>query len=128
MFQKIPTEWLEKAVERFDELSVEEFSKFEANLETFVVDGSALSGESLKQKKGAVRKSMRKAAREDFDEKKYRRRKLGERPFGNIKARRSKCYYKTPESKLKGAILIACNHNIIAYFKNRAWCDLFVEL
>jgi len=204
VFQKIPAEWLEKAVERFDELSVEEFSKFEANSETFVVDGSALSGESLierevmmqarliresfhylalirtatntirgikahsnkiadfipllppgstviadpefdveenyrdareaqldlqvKQKKGAVRKSMRKAAREDFDERKYRRRKLGERPFGNIEARRSKCYYKTPESKLKGAILIACNHNIIAYFKNKAWCDLFVRL
>jgi len=204
VFQKIPAEWLEKAVERFDELSVEEFSKFEANLDTFVVDGSALSCESLierevvmkvrliresfhylalvrtatntikgikahsnkiadfipllpqgstviadsefdaeknyrdakeahvdlqvKQKKGAVRKSMRKAAREGFDEKKYRRRKLGERPFGNIEARRSKCYYKTQESKLKGAILIACNHNIIAYFKNQAWCDLFVKL
>ena len=71
---------------------------------------------------------MRKAAREDFDEKKYRRRKLGERPFGNIEVRRSKCYYKTPESRLKGAILIACNHNIIAYFKNKAWCDLFVKL
>ncbi|MCW3129426.1 MAG: hypothetical protein N2V75_04935 [Methanophagales archaeon] len=45
------------------------------------------------------------------------KRKLGER--GNIEARRSKCYYKTPESKLKGAILIACKHNIIAYFKNK---------
>ena len=45
VFQKIPAEWLEKAVERFDELSVEEFSKFEANLDTF--DGSALSCESL---------------------------------------------------------------------------------
>ncbi|MCW3133931.1 MAG: hypothetical protein N2V78_06355 [Methanophagales archaeon] len=50
------------------------------------------------------------------------KRKLGERPFGNIEARRSKCYYKTPESKLKGAILIACKYNIIAYFKNKAWC------
>jgi len=82
----------------------------------------------VKQKKGAVRKSMRKAAREGFDEKKYRMRKLGERPFGNIEARRSKCYYKTQESKLKGAILIACNHNIIAYFKNKAWCGLFIRL
>jgi len=203
VFQRIPREWLEIALARLDELSVEEFSKFE-NLDTFVVDGSALSCETLierevvmktrliresfhylalirtvtntirgikahsnkiadfipllpqgstviadsefdaeknyrdareahidlqvKQKKGAVRKSMRKAAREDFDEKKYRRRKLGERPFGNIEVRRSKCYYKTPESRLKGAILIACNHNIIAYFKNKAWCDLFVKL
>jgi hypothetical protein len=204
VFQRIPAEWLGKAVARLDELSLEEFLKFEANLDTFVVDGSALSCESLierevamkarliresfhylaliriatntirgieahsnrisdfipllppgsmviadpefdveenyrdakeahidlqvKQKKGAVRKSMRKVAREDFDEKRYSRRKLGERPFGNIEARRSKCYYKTPESKLKGAILIACNHNIIAYFKNKAWCDLFVKL
>jgi len=203
VFQRIPREWLEIALARLDELSVEEFSKFE-NLDTFVVDGSALSCETLierevvmktrliresfhylalirtatntirgikvhsnkiadfipllpqgstviadsefdaeknyrdakeahvdlqvKQKKGAVRKSMRKAAREGFDEKKYRRRKLGERPFGNIEARRSKCYYKTPESRLKGAILIACNHNIIAYFKNKAWCGLFIRL
>ena len=28
-------------------------------------------------------------------------RKLGERPFGNIEVRRSRCYYKIPENKLK---------------------------
>jgi hypothetical protein len=40
----------------------------------------------------------------------------------------SKCYYKLPESKLKGAIIIGCTHNIIAYFKNKAWCSRFVKL
>lgn len=52
----------------------------------------------------------------------------GVRPFGNIESRRSKCYYKLPESKLKGAIIIGCTHNIIAYFKNKAWCSRFVKL
>lgn len=195
---------MEKALQRLDELSVEEFSKFGANLNIFVIDGSALTAETLmerevamkarlireyfqykalirtatntirgikehsnkiadfipllplysilladpefdveenyrdakeghidlqvKQKKGEVRKSRRKAARDSFDKKKYGMRKLGERPFGNIEVRRSKCYYKTPESKLKGAILIACEHNITAYFKDKVWCDLFVRL
>ncbi|RZB28701.1 MAG: hypothetical protein AEth_01961 [Candidatus Argoarchaeum ethanivorans] len=84
-------EWLEKALQRLDELSVEEFSKFGANLNIFVIDGSALNAETLMERRG-------------------------------------KCYYKISESKLKGAILIVCEHNIIAYFKNKAWCDLFVKL
>jgi hypothetical protein len=204
VFQKIPKEWLEKALQRIDELSVEQFSKFGEPLDIFVIDGSALTGETLmerevamkvrlireyfeykaairintntirgvkehtnkigdfipllpqgsiviadsefdveenyrnaesanidlqvKQKKGNVRKSRRKAARRRFNKKKYRKRKLGERPFGNIEVRRTICYYKKQESKLKGAILIACEHNIIAYFKNKAWCDLFVKV
>lgn len=82
----------------------------------------------VKQKKGDVRKSIRKIARLRFDKKKYRMRKLGERPFGNIDVRRSKCYYKKQENKLKGAILIACDHNITAYFNNKAWCNLFVKV
>src|SRR5574340_292010 len=202
VFEKIPKEWLDAALQRFDELSVFEFSKFDEAMDIVVIDGSALTGETLmqreiamkvrlireyfeyqatirtttntirvvkehsnkiadiihflpegsivlgdpefdvednyrnaqtayidlqvKQKKGDVRKSRRKAARLRFDKKKYRKRKLGERPFGNIEVRRSKCYYKKQENKLKGAILIACDHNIIAYFKNKAWCNLFV--
>lgn len=204
IFQKIPVEWLEKALLRLDELSVEEFSKFGEKLDVFAIDGSALTGEILverevltrirlirdyfeyqaiirtttntiigvknhsnkisnilyllpqnstvtadpefdveenyqkaeeahidfhvKQRKGDVRKSRRKAARRRFDKKKYGKRKLGERPFGNIEVRRTKCYYKKPENKLKGAILIACDHNITAYFNNRAWCNLFVKV
>ncbi len=196
LFQKIPKEWLEKALLRLDELSVEEFSKFNEHLNTFVIDGSALTGEILierevltklrlirdyfeyqatiristntirfvkyhsnkitdiipflppgsiiladaefdvgenyrnskaacidlqvKQRKGDAHKSIRKIARLHFDKKKYRKRKLGERPFGNIEVRRSKCYYKKQENKLKGAILIACDHNIKAYFNNKA--------
>ncbi len=202
IFQKISKEWLAAALQRLEELSVEEFSKFDESLDIFVIDGSALTGETLmerevamkvrlireyfeyqatiriptntirvvkehsnkiadiipflpegsivigdpefdvednyrnaeaayidlqvKQKKGGVRKSRRKAARLRFDKEKYRKRKLGERPFGNIEVRRSKCYYKKQENKLKGATLIACDHNIIAYFKNKAWCNLFV--
>ncbi len=203
-FQKIPKKWLEKALQRLDELSAEEFSKFNEHLDTFVIDGSALTGETLikrevltklrlirdyfeyqatvristntircvkyhsnkithiipflppgstvladaefdvgenyrnakaacmdlqvKQRKGDAHKSIRKIARLCFDKKKYRKRKLGERPFGNIEVRRSKCYYKKQENKLKGAILIACDHNITAYFNNKAWCDLFEKV
>ena len=203
-FQKIPKEWLEKAMLRLDELSAEEFSKFGEPLDIFVIDGSTLSGETLvkrevltkmrlmrdyfeyqatiriltntmrcvndhsnkiadiipflpadsiiladaefdveenyrnaktahmdlqvKQRKGDAHKSIRKIARIHFDKKKYRKRKLGERPFGNIEVRRSKCYYKKQENKLRGAILIACDHNITAYFNNKAWCSLFVKV
>ncbi len=204
IFQKIPKEWLDAALQRLDELSVEQFSKFGENFNVFVIDGSALTGETLverevltkirlireyfeyqatirtntntircikehsnkitdiipflpqgsivladaefdveenyrnaevaqmdmqvKQRKGDVRKSRRKVARMRFDKKKYRKRKLGERPFGNIEVRRSQCYYKKQENKLKGAILIACDHNITAYFNNKAWCSLFVKV
>lgn len=204
IFQKIPKEWLDMALLRLDELSVEEFSKFGEPLDVFVIDGSALTGEILverevltkirlirdyfeyqatirtttntircvkyhsnkiaeiipflplnsiiladaefdvvenyrnakavqmdlqvKQRKGDARKAIRKIARLRFDKKKYRKRKLGERPFGNIEVRRSKCYYKKQENKLKGAILIASDHNITAYFNNKAWCSLFVKV
>ncbi|MBZ0176818.1 MAG: hypothetical protein OIN84_21445 [Candidatus Methanoperedens sp.] len=203
-FQKIPKEWLDAALLRLDELSIEEFSKFSEPLDIFVIDGSALTGETLverevltkvrlirdyfqyqatiriftntircvnyhsnkiadiipflpdgsiiladaefdvvenyqnakavhmdlqvKQREGEAKKSIRKIARIRFDKKKYRKRKLGERPFGNIEVRRSKCYYKKEENKLKGSILIACDHNITAYFNNKAWCYLFVKV
>ena len=41
---------------------------------------------------------------------------------------RSKYYYKLPESKLKRAVIIGCTHNIVEYFKNKAWCSRFVKL
>jgi len=181
IFQKIPIEWLEKALQILDDLSVKEFSKFDENLDIFVIDGSALTGETLvelevltkirlireyfeyqatirtttntirgvkehsnkisniisllpqgstvtadaefdveenyrnaekahidlqvKQREGGVRKSRRKIACMRFDKKKYRKRKLGERPFGNIEVRRSKCYYKKQENKLREPFL-----------------------
>ena len=46
-FREYHVNGLEIALARFDELSVEEFAKFEASLDTFVVDGSALSCETL---------------------------------------------------------------------------------
>ena len=204
IFTQIPVEWMEEALQKLDDLSKEEFSKFGEHLDTFVIDGSAISGDILvervvltkmrlirdyfqyqaliriatntirsikkhsnkiadivrnlpagsivladpeydveanyqvadespielqvKQRKGNARKSRRKAARSRFERKKYSRRKLGERPFGNIESRRSRCYYKLPESKLKGAVIIGCTHNIIAYFKNKAWCSRFAKL
>lgn len=204
VFEKIPSEWLKKAVQRIDELSVENYSKFGENLDIFVIDGSAITCETLvekkiamkgeihreyqkylavtrtvtntarciknptnkikdiipylplgsillgdpefdveenyrdayksglelhiKQKKGNPRKSYRKKARRDFESKKYRMRKLGERYFGNLESRRYKCYFKKPENRHKFSILIACKHNIRAYFKNKAWCDMFVRL
>lgn len=50
IFQKIPIEWLEKALQILDELSVKEFSKFDENLDIFVIDGSALTGGADKNK------------------------------------------------------------------------------
>ncbi len=74
------------------------------------------------------RKPFRRKFGKKFDSEEYRKRKLGERCFGNIEVRGTKCYYRKEENKLKGVILIACHHNIIQYFKNKAWCNLFVNL
>ena len=50
IFQKIPKEWLEKALQRFDELSVEEFSTFGEILDIFVIDGSTLTEVTLMER------------------------------------------------------------------------------
>nr|QNT35689.1 hypothetical protein HAHEADPM_00023 [uncultured Methanosarcinales archaeon] len=42
IFTQIPVEWMEEALQRLDDLSKEEFSKFDEHLDTFVIDGSAL--------------------------------------------------------------------------------------
>lgn len=75
-----------------------------------------------------VRSSSRKKGKRIFDVKKYRKRKLGERVFGNIEKRRVKCYYQTKESRLKGCILLGIEHNAIEWYKAKAWCDMFFEL
>lgn len=77
---------------------------------------------------GRIRLSGRKKGKQTFDRKKYGKRKLGERPFGNMEKRRVKCYYKTKESRLKGCLLTGIEHNIIAWYKSKQWCNLFVEL
>lgn len=82
----------------------------------------------VKQRKGHIRKPGRKKGRKNFDKKKYRKRKLGERYFGNLESRRSRCYYRKPENRHKGMILLGCEHNIIEFFKNKDWCDQFTKL
>lgn len=203
-FEKIPKEYLEKATERLDELSVECYLKFDEYLDIFVIDNSSTTCETLEEKIVAMklelhreyhkymavtrnlthtvrcikkasnkirdiiphlphgslligdaefdveenyrdaykfgiefqvklknqkpRKSFRKKAKRNFCKKKYCKRKLGERYFGNVESRRFKCYFRKPENRDKFTILMACDHNITAYFKNKAWCDMFVEL
>lgn len=200
-FTKMPSEWLEKALARLDERSVELYHKFDGNMEVFGIDGSALQGDHLeeiqfrmvprliretysygvlsrlptntirgmkghtrkiepflpllapgalllcdaeydveenyrlarensidlqvKQKKGGVRSPFRKKARREYSARKYRRRKLCERIFGNLEVRGYRCYYKRKDSRHKGVLLMGCAHNIIGYFKNKAWCDQF---
>jgi len=202
--QKISVEWLNAAIKRFDEMSVACYSKFDENLDVFVIDNSAIScitleirkfaltqrlmreqqwflaltrnathtvraivkstnnidpfipylprgsrvladGEfdvdtnywnsiengidfQVKQRKGHVRKPGRKKGRKNFDKKKYRKRKPGERFFGNLESRRHRCYYRKPENRHKGILLLGCEHNIIGYFRSKAWCDQFVKL
>lgn len=82
----------------------------------------------VKQRKGHVRKPGRKKGQKNFDKQKYRKRKLGERFFGNLESRRHRCYYRKPENRHKGILLLGCEHNIIGYFRNKAWCDQFVKL
>ncbi len=77
---------------------------------------------------GRIRLSGRKKGKQAFDRKKYGKRKLGERPFGNIEKRRVKCYYRSEESRLKGCLLIGIEHNIMSWYKSKAWCNQFVEL
>lgn len=82
----------------------------------------------VRQKKGCVRKSFRKKARKKFNCEKYGRRKLGERPFGNVEVRGYRCYYRKVGHRYKGALLIGCEHNIRAYFRNKGWSEQFKVL
>lgn len=79
----------------------------------------------VKQREGEVRKPFRKKARRVFSYRKYGKRKLGERYFANVEVRGHRCYYRKEEHKYKGALLIGCEHNILAYFKNKRWSELF---
>ena len=47
IFTRIPVEWMEEALQKLDDLSKNEFLKFGEYLDTFVIDGSALSGDIL---------------------------------------------------------------------------------
>jgi len=82
----------------------------------------------VRQKKGDARKSFRRRARRGFSPWKYRRRKLGERFFGNVEVRGCRCYYRKEEHMYKGALLIGCDHNLRAYFRSKAWSEQFKVL
>jgi hypothetical protein len=80
----------------------------------------------IKPKGIEARGTLRSAymAKYTMNKSRYGRRKLGERPFGNAEIRSLKCYYR--KDKEKGMKLYFCAHNILAYFSNKKWCDLFV--
>jgi hypothetical protein len=82
----------------------------------------------VKPKDVAPTSALRRSYMEKYakNKDKYGRRKLGERPFGNVETRSLKCYYR--KDKEKGMKLYFCAHNILAYFSNEKWCDLFVRL
>ena len=72
--------------------------------------------------RGALRRSYIEKYTRNKD--RYRRRRLGERPFGNAEKRSLKCYYR--KNKEKGMKLYFCAHDILAYFSSKKWCELFV--
>ena len=72
--------------------------------------------------RGALRRSY--IAKYTRNKDRYRRRRLGERPFGNAEKRSLKCYYR--KNKEKGMKLYFCAHDILVYFSSKKWCELFV--
>ncbi len=82
----------------------------------------------IKPKEVEARGALRRAYMEKYamNKDRYGRRKLGERPFGNAEKRSLTCYYR--KDKEKGMKLYFCAHNILAYFSNEKWCDLFVGI
>ena len=70
----------------------------------------------------------RKRALKLFDKKLYNRRKLGERVFGNIWSRKTILHYREKETRHKGSLLVACAHNIQAYFACKVRSELFIKL
>lgn len=205
LFQSIPQEYLQSALKMLDDMVLELYLKFKEAMNIFVGDNSALTCETLTERKIAmeprlvreiqsffalirihinsiryiekatnkiqnclyhtpqgsiilldreydvdenywagisnnvqlhirqrntarIRLPGRKKGKQTFDWKKYSKRKLGERPFGNIQKRRVKCYYRSEESRLKGCMLIGIEHNILAWYKGKAWCNQFIKL
>lgn len=73
----------------------------------------------VKPRDVAAKSALRTSYMEKYagNKDKYRKRKLGERPFGNAEKRSLKCYYR--KDKEKGMKLYFCAHNILAYFSNK---------
>ena len=79
----------------------------------------------MRQKAYPGGKPFRKRFGERFSLRAYGRRKLGERPFDDLEVRGSTCRYRKRGHRYKGALLLACEHNLRAWFRNKAWSDLF---
>jgi hypothetical protein len=100
-------------------------SSFSASLEP----GSIIYGDpEFDDMTGQITAMPKSAYTEKYamNKERYGRRKLGERPFGNAEKRSLTCYYR--KDKEKGMKLYFCAHNILAYFSNEKWCDLFVGI
>jgi hypothetical protein len=83
----------------------------------------------VKQKEenpGWKRCAMRRRKLECFDKSLYRRRELGERAFGSFRLRKTVPLYRKAGMMLKGSLLVACAHNLKAYFTCKARSELFV--
>lgn len=71
----------------------------------------------------------RKQVQAHFSARRYKIRKLAERPFGNTYMRdKNRIYYKRPEMKQKGEILRFIAHNMKAYFMQDGWSKVFKNL
>lgn len=65
---------------------------------------------------------FRRLAQKAFDKKRYRRRKLVERPIGNRAARDGGTLkYRRPDTQRKGLLLKYVAHNVRGYFTQLAW-------
>ncbi|MHA1381101.1 MAG: hypothetical protein ACTSRG_22260 [Candidatus Helarchaeota archaeon] len=79
--------------------------------------------------KTKIRGFFRKKAHEKFSKRRYKPRKLTERPFGNTTLRDgNKVWYKCPGMKRKGELLRRIAHNIKSYFMQESWTHVFLKL
>ncbi|MHA1131443.1 MAG: hypothetical protein ACTSQQ_11635, partial [Candidatus Helarchaeota archaeon] len=71
----------------------------------------------------------RKQVQTHFSARRYKTRKLAERPFGNTYLRdKNRLYYKRPDMKQKGETLRFIAHNMKAYFMQGGWEKVFKNL
>lgn len=71
----------------------------------------------------------RKQVQAHFSARRYKTRKLTERPFGNTYLRdKNRIYYKRPDMKQKGETLRFIAHNMKAYFMQGGWEKVFKNL
>lgn len=78
--------------------------------------------------KTKIRGFFRKKAHENFSKRRYKIRKITERPFGNTTLRDgNKIWYKRSDMKQKGELLRCITHNIKTYFMQESWTRVFLK-